>query len=35
MEGTRGGKESLRKIFEMGARWRNARLRGEGRVQEE
>jgi hypothetical protein len=37
MEGTRGGGENVRKIFEMGARsgQRNARLRSEGRVQEE
>jgi hypothetical protein len=36
-EGTRGGRESARKIFEMGARsgQRNARLHSERRVQEE
>jgi hypothetical protein len=32
MEGTKGGRESARKIFERGARngQRNARLHGEG-----
>jgi hypothetical protein len=37
MEGTRRGRESARKIFEMGARsgQRNAKLLSEGRVQEE
>jgi hypothetical protein len=37
MEGTRGDRESARKIFERGARsgQRNARLHSEGRVQEE
>jgi hypothetical protein len=37
MEGTRGGRDSARKIFEMGFRseQRNARLHSEGRVQEE
>jgi hypothetical protein len=37
MKGTRGGRESTRKIFEMGARsrQRNARLHSEERVQEE
>jgi hypothetical protein len=36
MEGTRGRRESARKIFEMGASngQRNARLYSEGRVQE-
>jgi hypothetical protein len=37
MEGTRAGRESARKIFEMGARsgQRNARLHSERRVHEE
>jgi hypothetical protein len=37
MEGTRGGRESTRKIFERGVRsgQRNARLHNERRVQEE
>jgi hypothetical protein len=37
MEGTRGARDSGRKIFERGARSgeRNARLHSEGRVQEE